>query len=96
MEYIYVISLVVIFLVSIWAVLSKLFKDNTLQRIALACTCLGCVGEFNSLVVRAGESSTNSRTLLILGFAIYCAGAVWNAFLYREKKGQANGQAKAH
>lgn len=96
MEYIYIISLMVIFLVSIWAVLSKMFKDNTLQRVALACTCLGCVGEFNSLVFHS-VSSSNSRTLLILGFAVYCVGSVWNAVLHRNQKGPNNhGKANAH
>lgn len=91
MELLYVIAVVAILAMSVVAVLASWFDDNMLQRLALTCTALGCIGELNALFVNDTGSSTNARTLIILGVALYNAGSMLNAYWYR--KGRSHGKA---
>lgn len=94
MEVLYILAVVIVLVVSIVAVLAPWFHDNTFQRFALGCTALGSVGEIHSLLLR-DVSSTNSRTLLIMGLAVYGLGSLWNAYRFhrRTNQGLRNGQA---
>lgn len=83
MDILYIVAILVILSLSILAVLAPWFDDNSLQRVAFSFTSIGCAGELYSLFIRE-VSSTNSRTLIIIGIAVALCGSMLKAFIHRK------------
>ena len=81
MEVLYVLALIFVVMLSILAIFSNRFDDNILQRIGLSVIGFSSCADLY-LMYLASECCThhNSRSLFIVGFAIYGIGTLMKVY----------------
>lgn len=75
MELLYCITLSVVAIVCAIAVLHRNYDDNLLQRLGMALTSFGAVGDV--FAASNNAHSHNALTLLAVGLALFALGSVW-------------------
>lgn len=84
-HFFYLPALIIIALVSLWAILSDAWHDNMVQRIGLAMICFGAVFRIYTLWAWASDL-TIPRLFLLYGMAIFALGSVWKIWRNRNRR----------
>lgn len=86
MEILYVVALILSAVLSTLAVLTHRFNDNFLQRTGLSVVAFASFAEMY-LLYHSTECCQyhNSRSLFIMGFALYLAGTAWKVVRHGPK-----------
>lgn len=75
MTLVYCFALALVSVVCAIGVLHPRYNDNLMERVGMAATCLGGIGEISSTL--RGLERLNAASLFVCGVAVFAIGSLW-------------------
>lgn len=81
MGFLYIAELTIVAFICLLGVLHPRYEDNLLQRVGMACTCIGCMAQI--LILWRDHEGANALTVTMAGVSAFAIGTVWKKWRQR-------------
>ena len=80
-DVLYILSLIVVAVLTVVGLWCKSFQDNLLQTFGMAAVCAGCVIRLGCMAIHQPVEAT--RYMVMYGLALYGLGTAWKVYKFR-------------